>query len=144
VIEFTRGEAMKSAVLVQTNVADGLPLIEGDRVQLQQVILNLIINAVEAMSGIAEGPRELVIKSGEAAHDGVFVEVQDSGPSRPSTRLNPVVWAWGYRSAGRSSKRMGDRWGQLRMCPAGPFFDSRCPREERWRILFGRAVTRMQ
>jgi C4-dicarboxylate-specific signal transduction histidine kinase len=87
VIEFTRGEAMKSAVLVQTNVADGLPLIEGDRVQLQQVILNLIINAVEAMSGIAEGPRELVIKSGEAAHDGVFVDVQDSGPGLDSATV---------------------------------------------------------
>jgi signal transduction histidine kinase len=87
VIEFTRGEAMKNRVLVRTNLADGLPLIEGDRVQLQQVILNLIINAVEAMSGLAEGPRELVIKSGEAAHGGVFVEVQDSGPGLDSATL---------------------------------------------------------
>jgi C4-dicarboxylate-specific signal transduction histidine kinase len=44
-IELTRGEAMKNGVSVQTELADGLPLIQGDRVHLQQVILNLIINA---------------------------------------------------------------------------------------------------
>ena len=55
VIELTRGEAAKTGVSVQTHLAEGLPLIHGDRVQLQQVILNLIINAVEAMSGIARG-----------------------------------------------------------------------------------------
>jgi PAS domain S-box-containing protein len=54
VIELTRGEAIKTGVSVQTHLADGLPLIRGDRVQLQQVNLNLIINAIDAMSGIAE------------------------------------------------------------------------------------------
>ena len=87
VIEFARCEAVKNGVLVRTNLADGLPLVEGDRVQLQQVMLNLIINAIEAMSGIAEGPRKLVIKSGEAEHDGVFVEVQDFGPGLDTAAL---------------------------------------------------------
>ena len=50
VIELTHGEAVKNGVSVQTQLAEGLPLIQGDRVQLQQVILNLIVNAVEAMS----------------------------------------------------------------------------------------------
>ena len=49
---------MKNGVLVQTQLAEGLPLIQGDRSQLQQVIINLIINAVEAMSGVSEGSRE--------------------------------------------------------------------------------------
>jgi C4-dicarboxylate-specific signal transduction histidine kinase len=79
-IELTRGEAMKNDVSVQTELADGLPLIQGDRVQLQQVILNLIINAIEAMSGVSQGPRELLISSGKAESDGVLVAVRDSGP----------------------------------------------------------------
>jgi PAS domain S-box-containing protein len=80
VIALTRGEAVKNGVSVQTELIDGLPLIEGDRVQLQQVILNLIINAFEAMSGISEGVRELLISTRKAEPDGVLVAVRDSGP----------------------------------------------------------------
>jgi PAS domain S-box-containing protein len=80
VVELTRGEAVKNGVSVQTDFADGLPLIQGDRVQLQQVILNLIINAVEAMSGTSEGARELLITTGQAEPNGVLVAVKDSGP----------------------------------------------------------------
>ena len=61
VIEFTRGEAEKNGASVQMALGEGLPLIEGDRVQLQQVVLNLIVNAVQAMGAVAEGPRELFI-----------------------------------------------------------------------------------
>ena len=80
VIALTRGEAVKNGVSVQTELMDGLPLIEGDRVQLQQVILNLIINAFEAMSGIGEGVRELLVSTRKADSDGVLVAVRDSGP----------------------------------------------------------------
>ena len=80
VIELTRGEAVRTGVSVQARLADGLPLIQGDRVQLQQAILNLIINAVEAMSDIAEAPRELLITTGFAEPSGVLVSVRDSGP----------------------------------------------------------------
>src|SRR5258705_477671 len=80
VIALTRGEATKTGVSVQTDLADGLPLIYGDRVQLQQVILNLIINAIEAVSGVAETPRLLLISSGQAERGGVFVAVRGSGP----------------------------------------------------------------
>ncbi len=66
VIELTRGEAAKSGVSMQTRLPEGLPLIHGDRVQLQQVILNLIVNAVEAMSDIADAPRALLITTGQA------------------------------------------------------------------------------
>ena len=75
---------MKNGVSLQTQLADGLPLIQGDRVQLQQVILNLIINAVEAMSGVSEGPRELLIGTAKDGSSGVLIAVQDSGPG-----LNP-------------------------------------------------------
>jgi NO-binding membrane sensor protein with MHYT domain len=84
VIALTRGEVMKNNVSVQTQLAEGLPLIQGDRVQLQQVILNLIINAVQAMNGVNEGSRGLLIGSGKDASGRVIVAVQDSGPG-----LNP-------------------------------------------------------
>ncbi|MBV8145607.1 MAG: GAF domain-containing protein, partial [Gammaproteobacteria bacterium] len=80
VIELTRTTAVKNGVSVQTNLAEGLPLIEGDRVQLQQVILNLIMNAVEALNGVSDGMRELVIGTGTVETNGVLVTVRDSGP----------------------------------------------------------------
>jgi C4-dicarboxylate-specific signal transduction histidine kinase len=80
VIALTRGEVVKNNVSVQTQLAEGLPPISGDRVQLQQVILNLIINAVEAMSGVSEGSRELLIGTGKDASGGVLVAARDSGP----------------------------------------------------------------
>jgi signal transduction histidine kinase len=83
-LALTRGEAMKNHVSVQTQLGEGLPLIRGDRVQLQQVILNLIINAIEAMSGVSEGSRRLVIGTGKDASGSVLVTVKDSGP-----KLNP-------------------------------------------------------
>jgi C4-dicarboxylate-specific signal transduction histidine kinase len=58
VIDLTRSEAMKNGVSVRTELAEGLPLVHGDRVELQQVTLNLILNAVEAMSAMSEGSRE--------------------------------------------------------------------------------------
>jgi NO-binding membrane sensor protein with MHYT domain/nitrogen-specific signal transduction histidine kinase len=80
VIGLTRGEAVKNGVSVHAELAEGLPIIQGDRVQLQQVILNLIINSVEVMSGVGEGARELLISTGKAEPDSVLVAVRDSGP----------------------------------------------------------------
>ncbi|WP_429574130.1 PAS domain-containing sensor histidine kinase [Paraburkholderia sp. UCT70] len=80
VLELTRGAANKSDASVQTQLADGLPLIEGDRVELQQVLLNLVINAIEAMSGVSDGVRELRISTGTADAGCVLVAVRDSGP----------------------------------------------------------------
>jgi PAS domain S-box-containing protein len=86
VIELTRVEAARKDVAVRTELTEGLPSIQGDRVQLQQVILNLIINAIEAMSGPSEGARELFISTGRAGANGVLVSVRDSGPGlRPAT-----------------------------------------------------------
>jgi C4-dicarboxylate-specific signal transduction histidine kinase len=87
VIELTRGESVKNGISMQAELADGLPLIEGDRVQLQQVILNLIVNAVEAMSDDSDGTRELLVSSRKADPGGVLVGVRDSGPGlAPETR----------------------------------------------------------
>jgi signal transduction histidine kinase len=80
VIALTRSEMQRNGVSLQTQLADGLPLVQGDRIQLQQVVLNLIVNAVEAMSGIDEGAREIRISTGRDASNGVLVIVRDFGP----------------------------------------------------------------
>src|SRR6266436_5005804 len=81
VTALTRSEAVKTGVTVGTHLADELPCIQGDRVQLQQVILNLIVNAIQAMSGILEGARELQISiDAVPSEGGVRVGVLDTGP----------------------------------------------------------------
>jgi C4-dicarboxylate-specific signal transduction histidine kinase len=84
VVELTRAEAMKNRVSITADLADGLPLVRGDRVQLQQVMLNLILNAIDAMSGVDDGARDLLISTGAGESGGVLVTVRDSGPGLPS------------------------------------------------------------
>ncbi|HEY2599176.1 MAG TPA: ATP-binding protein, partial [Candidatus Dormibacteraeota bacterium] len=90
VIELTRGEAVKNGASVRTALGEGLPLIEGDRVQLQQVVLNLIVNAVQAMGAVADGPRELFIITAQAEPNGVLVAVKDSGPGVAPANLEQL------------------------------------------------------
>jgi signal transduction histidine kinase len=94
VIELTRVEAMSKGVSVQTDFAEGLPIVEADRTGLQQVMLNLIINAVEAMSGVSEGPRDLLVSSGKADPDAVLVTVRDSGPGLTPAALERLFDAF--------------------------------------------------
>jgi PAS domain S-box-containing protein len=94
VIELMRGEAVKNDVSVQTDLAHGLPVIQGDRVQLQQVILNLIMNAVESMSSVSDGTRALFISTSNAEADGLLVSISDSGPGLPPTNLADIFDAF--------------------------------------------------
>src|SRR5215475_2550173 len=80
VAALTSGEMSKNGVSVQTQLAESLPAAQGDRVQIQQVLLNLFVNAAEAMSGTREGPKELLISTGKGGSEGVLVAVRDSGP----------------------------------------------------------------
>jgi len=79
VIALAHYQLRRSEILLETRLGRDLPLVRCDRVQLQQVLLNLIINAIEAMSGIKERPRELTIVSASDGPDTVSVEVRDSG-----------------------------------------------------------------
>ena len=80
VLTITRSEVLKHGVSLQTDLASGLPRVEGSRVQLQQVVLNLILNAIEAMSGLDEGTRELRISTTTDASNAIVVAVRDNGP----------------------------------------------------------------
>ncbi len=80
VIALTRAEAAKHGVSVEADLDDALPLVHGDRVQLQQVMLNLMINAVEAMSSAGEGPRALSVRTRTYGSQAARVAVHDTGP----------------------------------------------------------------
>ena len=79
VITLLRNELTRNRVQLRTELAANLPRVQGDPVQLQQVLINLILNAIEAMRLSTEQPRKLVISSANNS-DGVLVQVQDYGP----------------------------------------------------------------
>jgi PAS domain S-box-containing protein len=79
VTRLLRNELTRNRVSLRTNLAPGLRRVHGDRVQLQQAVLNLVLNSIDAACRLTDRPREILIKS--ASHpDGVLVQVQDSGP----------------------------------------------------------------
>jgi PAS domain S-box-containing protein len=93
IIALTCTEAANNSVSVRTQLAEGLPPVQGDRVQLQQVLLNLIINAIEAMRDVGEDERELLVSTRNEP-DGVSVEVRDSGPGFAPEILDQVFAAF--------------------------------------------------
>ena len=93
VIVVTRGEAAKNGISIEVQLAEALPHVLGDRVQLQQVILNMIINAIEAMTGVA-GPRKLLIKTTRSESDDILVAVQDTGPGLAPESLSRAFEAF--------------------------------------------------
>jgi C4-dicarboxylate-specific signal transduction histidine kinase len=80
VLALTQNEVQRHGVVVETHLAVEMPRILGDRIQLQQVLLNLVLNAIEAMSGVGMGPRALRISSEHVAATEVVIAVHDSGP----------------------------------------------------------------
>jgi PAS domain S-box-containing protein len=94
VVALTRSEAKANKVVVQMQLAEGLPVVQADRVQLQQVLLNLIINAIEAMSASDAGSRRLLISSAKSESDDVSVGVQDSGPGFPEESAEQLFQAF--------------------------------------------------
>jgi signal transduction histidine kinase len=94
VIELARSVTDRHGVSVKTRLADGVFPVEGDRVQLQQVLLNLVLNAAEAMSSVETGARELLISTEQTEPNGVLVAVRDSGPGINPTHLEQVFEAF--------------------------------------------------
>jgi len=94
VIVLGRSAITKNGISVQTRLAEGLFPVEGDRVQLQQVILNLVLNAVEAMSSVEARPRDLLIGTEQIQGNGLLVTVRDSGPGIDPGNLERVFEAF--------------------------------------------------
>jgi signal transduction histidine kinase len=94
IIVLTRTEVEKHHILLETQLSDDVPLVSADRIQLQQVFLNLIINAIEAISTCGEGPRELRVSSAKDGSNGVLVTVCDSGRGLGPGKLDDIFDAF--------------------------------------------------
>jgi hypothetical protein len=94
VIALAQGAISKNGVSVQTRLTEGLPHVQADRVQVQQIVLNLILNAVEAMSLVKKGARELAIITERHKAGGVLVAVRDSGLGIDPKQLDRVFDAF--------------------------------------------------
>jgi len=94
VIGLAQSAITTNGVSVSTRFTEALSPVEGDRVQLQQVVLNLILNAVEAMSTVEAGPRELLISTEQTQAGDVLVSVRDSGPGIDPSHLNNLFNAF--------------------------------------------------
>ena len=90
VIVIVRSTIVKNSIVVRTRLMDGLVPIWGDRVQLQQVLVNLILNAVESMSSVEDRARELSIRTEQSQTGGILVSVGDSGPGIAPGNLERV------------------------------------------------------
>lgn len=94
VLALTQAEALRHQVLVWTELAEDLPAVRGDRVQLQQVILNLVLNGIEAMKAVTERPRELWIRSRSADAGQVLIAIQDTGSGLEAQNLEHLFEAF--------------------------------------------------
>jgi C4-dicarboxylate-specific signal transduction histidine kinase len=92
-IVLLRGEATRHSIWVGTELKAELPQIMGDRVPLQQVLMNLMLNGIEAMKDV-DGKRELVIKSRRAENEEVLVSVDDTGPGLPEQQADQIFKAF--------------------------------------------------
>jgi len=94
VVAFAQAEVRRNRVILRTELADDLSPVLGDRVQLQQVVLNLVMNGIEAMSSVEERPRELIIRTQNDDADQVRVTVQDSGTGLDPQSLERIFDAF--------------------------------------------------
>ncbi len=132
VVAFTQGEVRRTRVTLRTDLARDLPRVMGDRVQLQQVVLNLVLNGLEAMGAVADRPRELVIETKREAAEHVRVAVRDAGVGLDPESINRLFDAFyttkrGGMGMGLSISRSiienhgGRLWAVSNEGPGAPF-----------------------
>lgn len=94
VIALARNEIQRNGVAFETQLSDHVPIIRADRIQLQQVVLNLLMNAIEAMTGVDNDARELLVRSATDGSKHVVISVQDSGPGFDPKSLDQLFDAF--------------------------------------------------
>jgi C4-dicarboxylate-specific signal transduction histidine kinase len=94
VIALARSEIQRNGVALATQLSEHVPVVLADRIQLQQVILNLMMNAIEAMRGVSAGPRVLEVSSERGAATEVVIAVRDSGPGFDPQHLDRLFDAF--------------------------------------------------
>ena len=94
VLALTNDEVRRNEILVATSLAPDLPTVEADRIQIQQIVLNLVVNAIEAMSAVDDRRRQLTIGSAREDANAVRVEVRDSGPGVDSSHADQLFDAF--------------------------------------------------
>ena len=94
IINLTTSEIQSNHAVLHTEFFDALPLVAADRIQLQQVILNLILNAIEAMNGVTEELRELLVRTGPDGSNAVLVAIHDTGPGLEPGKIDHLFDAF--------------------------------------------------
>jgi C4-dicarboxylate-specific signal transduction histidine kinase len=136
VVALIRGEIQRNRISLRTTLSTDVPLVLGDRIQLQQVILNLILNAMEAMSDVSPQPRELSVSSAKDGSNGALVSVRDSGAGLDGTVLDRLFEAFyttkahgmgiGPAVSRTIIKLTAAGCGRCPTCPREPYSSSRC------------------
>ena len=138
VLSIVRGELESHQVSLQTELCEELQPVMAEQTQLQQVLLNLIMNAIDAMSPITDRDRVLIVKSETGESNHVVISVEDSGigitagTDEPHLRVvlhdeDSKAWEWDCRSADRSSNLMAVSFRSLREVLLDRFFLPSCP-----------------
>jgi len=148
-IVLLRGEITRYNITVRMDLASDLPRIMGDRVQLQQVLMNLIVNGIDAMKDV-DGARELAVKSQRTEKEEVLVSVGDTGVGLPRSRRTRSSTrflqrsltepAWGFASVAPSLNRMAGACGLPTTLRAAQVFISLYPRKSRQRNEYRRLI----
>ena len=136
VVKLIHSEIVIKNVMMSLDLGVDLPPVPGDRVQLQQVILNLLINGIEAMSQVEDRPRELLIQSCRHGAEVALVAVRDVGiglDPQQAERIfdsfyttKPKGWGWACRSADRLSRCTAGGCGPYQTRDMAPRFNLRC------------------
>jgi PAS domain S-box-containing protein len=100
VIALTSNDLQRNRIVIQTDLANDLPIVRGSRIQLQQVILNLLRNASDAMADVLDRPRQLLIKTDPENGDRVRVTVRDAGTGLPSQDVDSLFDAFSTNKSG--------------------------------------------
>jgi hypothetical protein len=134
-LALVRDDLHKHRVTVQAELNEQLPRVKGDRVQVQQVLLNLITNAIDSMAA-KNGARVLCVKSKVNDSGGVMLSMEDTGKgvetktstgySIRSSPQNRMAWGWACRFAARLSRHMMAGYGSSPTHPRAPSFSSSC------------------